>query len=196
MNVSYPCFTTRAGNRIELKEGIWTTEGYRQNLKLINFPVLKHHDTGGSEITGTLKHMYGVLSMRDGKSPIRHYNELGETCGKMFSAVRQPALNILDAMWVSQASLSGYPEEKTSEINQIIASQDPVALDYWAAKYILYPIDSNHRHHPDFPGINKWLTKVRTTINELGGLYNYSTAEYAQNVTQNESDMSVFTLEL
>jgi hypothetical protein len=61
-DVSYPCFTTAGGTRIELKEGIWQGDGYEQNLKLINVPVLKHHDTGGSEITASLKHLYGVLS--------------------------------------------------------------------------------------------------------------------------------------
>ena len=34
--------------------------GYTQNLKLINVPVLKHHDEGGSEVTESLKHFYGV----------------------------------------------------------------------------------------------------------------------------------------
>ncbi|MFO7496632.1 MAG: hypothetical protein R6X05_13490, partial [Desulfobacterales bacterium] len=61
-DVSYPCFTTAGGRRIELREGVWTGSGHRQNLKLINVPVLKHHDKGGSEITASLKHMYGLLS--------------------------------------------------------------------------------------------------------------------------------------
>jgi len=156
-NVSYPCFTTAGGNRIELREGIWTGNRYSQNLKLINIPVLKHHDAGGSEITASLKHVYDVLSMRDGQSNYRHYSGLGNTCGKMFVSVRTPELNILDAIWVSQSSLKGYPVETSYRANQILASQDPVALDYWAAKYILYPIDSNYRHHPDFSGIDIWL---------------------------------------
>jgi len=75
-NVSYPCFTTAGGNRIELREGVWTGNRYSQNLKLINVPVLKHHDVGGSEITAALKHVYGVLSMRDGQSNYRHYSGL------------------------------------------------------------------------------------------------------------------------
>ncbi len=86
-NVSYPCFTTGGGNRVELKEGIWNGKSYTQNLKLINVPVLKHHDVGGSEITGALKHFYGVLSMRDGSGYGRHYNSLGNTCGRMLQAM-------------------------------------------------------------------------------------------------------------
>ncbi|MFO7734425.1 MAG: DUF362 domain-containing protein [Candidatus Aminicenantes bacterium] len=105
-NVSYPCFTTAGGRRVELKEGIWNGTAYDSNLKLINIPVLKHHDTGGSEITGALKHVYGILSMADGQSGFRHYSGLGETCGKMFVSVHTPVLNIVDAIWVSRCSVS------------------------------------------------------------------------------------------
>ena len=195
-NVSFPCFTTRAGNRIELKEGIWNSGRYQQNLKLINLPVLKHHDTGGSEITASLKHMYGVLSMKDSHAPFRHYQGLGETCGRMISVVRQPVLNIIDAIWVSHNSLAGEPVKATTPVNQILASQDPVALDYWAAKYILFPIDANERHHPDFPGINQWLSDARELINQKGGLYNYSRDLAGESVTQKESEMQVFTLDM
>ncbi|OGW56066.1 MAG: hypothetical protein A2Y81_00920 [Nitrospirae bacterium RBG_13_43_8] len=94
-NVSYPCFTTAGGHRVELREGIWQGSGYSQNLKLINVPVLKHHDSGGSEITASLKHLYGVVSMSDGQSGFRHYGGLGETCGKMVVSVRTPILNII-----------------------------------------------------------------------------------------------------
>lgn len=190
-NVSYPCFTTAGGRRLELREGIWKGNGYSQNLKLINVPVLKHHDTGGSEITACLKHYYGVVSMADGQSGYRHYAGLGETCGKMMAAVMTPILNIVDAIWVSHASLTGYPAATTFRANQLLASQDPVAADYWAAKYILYPIDSNFRHHPDFPGIEKWLTSARDTINNLGGLQDLSRGILVDRVTKNEAEMNV-----
>ncbi|MCP4203622.1 MAG: DUF362 domain-containing protein, partial [bacterium] len=162
-DVSYPCFTTARGNRVELKEGIWTGSGYTQNLKLLNVPVLKHHDRGGSEITASLKHVYGILSMPSGGElfDYRHYSGLGETCGKMMVSVRTPVLNIIDAIWVSHLALSGFPEVTTTRVNRLAASQDPVALDYWAAKDILYPIDENPRHHPDFEGIKAWLEPAR-----------------------------------
>ncbi len=191
-NVSYPCFTTAGGRRVELWEGIWQGNEYRQNLKLINLPVLKHHDVGGSEITGALKHMYGVLSMTDGQSAFRHYSGLGETCGKMMVSVRTPVLNIVDAIWVSHLSLTGYPEEMTFRANQLLASQDPVALDYWAAKYILYPIDRNPRHHPAFSGIERWLTASQSLINSRGGLYHPDSGILINLVTQNEQEMMVF----
>jgi hypothetical protein len=191
-NVSYPCFTSSGGHRIELLEGIWQGGKYNQKLKLINVPVLKHHDVGGSEITASLKHFYGVLSMADGSSGFRHYSGLDETCGKMFVSVRAPVLNIVDAIWTSHLALGGYPPNKTFRTNQILASQDPVALDYWAAKNIIYPIDQNDRHHPDFPGISKWLADSRDIINLRGGLSNPDQGIYVGQVTKTESQMKSY----
>jgi len=190
-NVSYPCFTTSKGNRVELREGIWQGNGYSQNLKLINVPVIKHHDENGSEITAALKNFYGVVSMADGQVGFRHYAGLGETCGKMVAFVRTPVLNIIDAIWVSHGSLAGYPAGTTFRANQLLASQDPVALDYYAAKYILCPIDYNFRHHPNFPGIVKWLADAESTINNQGGLYTPTRGILIDRVTRNEQAMSV-----
>ncbi len=190
-NVSYPCFTTEGGHRVELREGLWTGDGYSQNLKLINVPVLKHHDVGGSEITASLKHMYGVLSMADGQFDYRHYAGLGETCGNMFAQVRAPVLNIIDAIWVSQGSLSGHPHETTTRVDQLVAGQDPVALDYWAAKYILHPIDRNQRHHPDFPGIHGWLNDARRVINRRRALWKPSQGLRAKKSNLNENRMKL-----
>ena len=191
-NVSYPCFTTAGGRRVELKDGLWTGSAYSQKLKLINVPVLKHHDTGGSEITESLKHFYGLVSMSDGQSNFRHYSGLGETCGKMVVSVRTPVLNIIDAIWVSHLSLNGYPASNTYQADELIASQDPVALDYWAAKYVLYPINNDSRHHPDFAGINAWLTGARDIINIRGGLYNPSAGIAVSQVTKTEADMRAY----
>lgn len=193
-NVSYPCFTTASGRRIELREGVWSDGGYSDNLKLINIPVLKHHDKNGSEITASLKHFYGILSMADGQSTFRHYSGLGETSGKMVASVRTPVLNIIDAIWVSHASLKGYPEETTFRANQLLASQDPVALDYYAAKHILFPIDGNDRHHPDFSGIDNWLRGARDFINVKGGLYRPDQGIFIDKTTKNEWEMNVHSL--
>jgi hypothetical protein len=191
-NVSYPCFITAGGHRVELREGIWNGSGYSQNLKLINVPVLKVH--GGSEITASLKHFYGVVSMSDGQSSFRHYSGLGETCGKMAVSVRSPVLNIIDAVWVSHSSVAGYPASTTFRANEILASQDPVALDYWATKYILYPITNNPNHlplqgPPSNGVIDGWLTSVRDTINGRGGLYNPNSGILVGSVTKDEGEM-------
>jgi len=191
-NVSYPCFTSDGGRRIELREGLWTGSAYVPKLKLINVPVLKHHDEGGSEITASLKHFYGILSMSDGNSGIRHYDKLGETCGKMVVSVRTPVLNIMDAVWVSHDSIKGYPPSTTFRANTLVSSQDPVALDFWSAKYVLYPIDNNTRHFPSFPGVTAWLNQARVLINNRGGLYNPSMGIQVGPVRTNEAFMKVY----
>lgn len=168
-DVSYPCFTSEGGHRIELREGIWNGTGYDTNLKLINVPVLKTH--GGTGITGVLKHSYGILSMVDSHSGIRHYAESGTQCGKMWNLVRSPDLNVLDCVWVSHGSLRGYPPETTHRANTLLAGVDPVALDYWASKHILLPISGSQEHDPDsFSGLINHLTGALDFINNNGGI--------------------------
>lgn len=186
LSVSYPCFTTAKGNRIELKEGVWNGKGYDENIKLINFPVLKHHV--GCGITGAMKSFYGVLSMDDGSKAGRHYELLGQHCGEMIARVRAPALNILDCIWVSPVDHAGYPPEQTKRLNQLLASVDPVALDYWAAKHLLYPIDDNEEHNPDkFAVLRKNLIQDRDMINSEGGINGHK-------VTMDESNINVLSV--
>ncbi|MCL5271193.1 MAG: DUF362 domain-containing protein [bacterium] len=169
--VSYPCFTTARGNRIELKEGRWTGTDYAQNVKLINIPVLKDH--GGSGMTGVLKHTYGILSMSDGTTANRHYADIGSQVGKMWTQVRIPDLNLLDCIWVSHEALGGYPVDATRRCNILLAGVDPVAMDYYASKHILLPLGGTHGswHDPDqYAGLVDKLDGAMTQINSAGGI--------------------------
>jgi len=169
--VSYPCFTTSRGTRVELREGIWTGTGYTQNLKLLNVPVLKHH--GGSAMTGALKHTYGILSMsvQNQRRQAYHYDRIGDATADMFTLVRTPDLNIIDCIWVSHGNLQGYPEEETTRANRLLAGFDPVALDYYAGKHILYPAGGNPYHDPDNSGdYIDFMTEARDRINANGGI--------------------------
>lgn len=170
--ISYPCFTTLMDHRIELKEGIWTGSEYADKIKLINLPVLKTH--AGTGMTGALKHTYGILSMADGSSGVRHYSESGSQCGKMWGLVRAPDLNIVDCIWVSHESLSGYPASTTYRSNTLLAGIDPVALDYYGGKHILYPLGGPYqdRHDPDtYPGLISHLNGAQEMINNTGGIW-------------------------
>lgn len=183
--ISYPCFTTKRGTRVELREGIWNGSGHQEHLKLINIPVLKHH--GGSGITGALKSFYGVLSMSDGHKRERHYDQLGHHCGRMIGQVRAPVLTILDCIWVSLTDHAGYPPEITRRLDTLVASGDPVALDYWASKHLLYPLDNNEEHHPDrFPGLRDSLIQTCEVINASGRIF-------GEEVVMEESRMEVLT---
>ena len=180
--VSYPCFTTVKGNRIELKEGRWIGSCYDQKLKLIHCSVLKDH-SGDIGMTGALKIVYGTLSMKDGTSAKRHYVDLGSQCAKMWTQVRVPDLNILDCIWVSYGSMTvdknyvsgciGYPENITSRQNILIAGHDPIAIDYHANKHILFPLGGNNAasHDPDNnPRLVSVYKQAQDTINDAGGI--------------------------
>jgi len=172
--ISYPCFTTAGKNRVELREGIWNGKGYNKNLKLINLPVLKTHP--GTGITGALKHSYGIVSMSDDETwrKKRHYEESGLQCGRMYSLVRMPDLNIVDAIWVTyQEHHKGYPPSTTYRANTLLAGLDPVALDYYGSKHILLPLggDRAEEHNPDtFPGLINHLTGAQEFINNHGSV--------------------------
>jgi hypothetical protein len=103
----------------------------------------------------------------------------------MIARVRAPTLSILDCTWVSAGSLSGYPAETTTRLDQLLASRDPVALDYWGSKHLLYPIDNNKEHNPDeFDVLHDHLAQACGVINSAGGIH-------GNRVTMEESDMRI-----
>jgi uncharacterized protein (DUF362 family) len=149
--------------------------------------VLKHHD--GCGVTGAVKSYYGILSMADGWRSERHYEKLGAHCGEMIAKVRAPVLNVLDCIWVTQVKWAGYPPENTTRLDQLLASLDPVALDYWASKHVLYPIDGNEEHHPDeYLPLRTYLTQVRDLVNAEGGIFGHE-------VTLDESLIDMYSSE-
>jgi hypothetical protein len=132
--VSYPKFQTKFGTLISFKYGIWNGTGYEQRLKVINVPVLKTHGTYG--VTGCLKHYMGVQS----QSLANGHNTVGTGgMGTLMTETMFPALNILDAIWVNAYPLGGPATSygSATRVNVLMASTDPVALDYWAAKHVL-----------------------------------------------------------
>ena len=169
--------------RIELHEGIWNGSGHDLNFKLINLPVLKHDpDTG---ITGALKNIYGILSLADGSSGIRRDSQSGIQSGKIWSLVENPILNILDCIWVSPDNLRGFPPETTYRADTLLAGFDPVALDYYASKHILYPLGGafESEHDPDsFPELVNQLDGAMDIINSNGGVEGKSVQKGDENI--------------
>jgi hypothetical protein len=186
-NVSYPCFTTRNGNRVELAKGIWKDGAYHDNLKLINLPVLKTHH--GSGITASLKHTYGILTTD--YQPINyHYSDIGKAVGSMFAAL-PPTLNIIDAIWISPYALSGYPESATRRVNHLAASFDPVALDFYSGKYIMYPVSNDANHHPEMTD-QYTDSNLSTCLKDAADIINGNGGVWGKLVTNLESNMTPF----
>ena len=174
--VTYPKITTPFGTRIDLKNGVWNGSSYEDRLRLISIPVLKDHS--GAWVTSALKLSYGILSMSlapHGTGPY-HYSELGIATGTVWTGVRRADIHIVDAIYsVTQGGpFSGtYNEAIAPRTATLLASVDPVALDYIASKYILSPTSGDPRHHPDNQGrVRDYLYQAESTIRGKGYVSN------------------------
>ncbi|MGY5873544.1 MAG: DUF362 domain-containing protein [Candidatus Thorarchaeota archaeon] len=148
---SYPKFMTDTGLYVSFKNGIWdNATGFDSDrLKVINMPVLKSHFRYG--VTGSIKNYMGVpqgyvVPLVDPGIPHEHFSIALGGMGTLMAETRMPILNILDMIWVNahpleSSSLRGpWSRYSSASFTDIIGvSQDPVALDYWASKYILIP---------------------------------------------------------
>ena len=127
--------------------------------------------------------------------------------GTLMAETRFPVLNILDTIWVNanpiESSSACGPSSYTDDASftdVIGASLDPVALDYWASKYILIPaaIERNHASYssldPDYapmsdPYVSYWEMEesfhnyLRRSMNVLQG--------HGYQVTMNPTEIDV-----
>ncbi len=147
--INYPKFTSDYGTRISLRYGIWNGASYdNASLKLLNVPVLKTHSWAG--VTAACKHFMGFWSTAllpvDPHGPMIYEGYMGQA----LAYGRWPDLNIVDASWVN-ASNSGpsTPYSAATYTGMLLASTDPVAVDYIAGKKVLLPVSGIGRHDPD-----------------------------------------------
>jgi len=167
--MTYPIFTTDKGTIVDFKNGIWEKGLYtEQPLRFINFAALNHH-SAYCGITSAVKNYLGVSDLSGGPDPINggrltgeYFNfhsfpfdkwapgpkpgMLGKEIGIFLDTVRKADLNITTAEWVGLASRVAPPVART---RAVMACTDPVALDYHAAKYVLYPNSNMSIHNPD-----------------------------------------------
>lgn len=177
IKVSYPKFRTPFGSYVSYKYGVWSpdTQTYDSDrLVVINIPVLKTHRIYG--ITASVKNHMGVVTQSlDTNS---HNGVEFGGLGAVMADVRMPDLNILDCIWVQPDVLSGpaAPYAEATRRDQLLAGVDPVALDVWAAKFVLVPAvleygDPIDAQDPDNPGsiFRQYLDR---SMNELllGGI--------------------------
>jgi len=184
----YPKFTTVYGTRISMRDGVW--EGTRYDsarLKFLNVPVLKDH--GGAGVTCAVKHFMGVQDLwKMTQDPPHEPMRTEGIFGKVMLEARYPDLNIADAIWVTPAGGPNGPYDKAVRLDRLVASQDPIALDYYCGRYVLMPVSGNPRHDPNNPntagGENFFHQMLTSTCKVL--------AAGGKNVTMDESRMSVF----
>lgn len=73
---------------------------------------------------------------------------MGLAVGTFLNTIRRPNLCITTAHYIGLCSRTEPPIAKT---NVVMASTDPVALDYHTTKYVLYPNSRIKLHDPDNP---------------------------------------------
>jgi hypothetical protein len=198
--VSYPKFKTTYGTYISFKNGVWNGTAYEKRLKVINLPVLKSHSDYG--VTASLKHYMGVQSQGEGQAGLAngHSSVAAGGMGTLMVETSFPTLNIIDAVWVNAnpPPFSGAgpstPYNQATRVNVLVASTDPVALDYWAAKHVLmqtanligytdtHTIDPDNtvRSGVDGEAFGVWLSRTENEI--LRGGYPVTSDENKMNV--------------
>ena len=116
--------------RVQISErlGVWDIlEPFVIATKVINVPVVKHHDLAG--ITGGLKNWIGIT----GKLRISFHGDLQRSIAEL-AALMRPTLTIMDASRVLMGNGPGGGSlDDVKPVHSIAAGTDPVALDAWAA---------------------------------------------------------------
>jgi hypothetical protein len=167
--MTYPIFTTDLGTLVDLRHGVWTGRHYDNGrLQWINLAALNHHSLYCGA-TSAVKNIFGVVDLSGGADPQtngkivgQYYNfhafafdswlmgprlgAMGLAVGTFLSRIRRPDLNITTAYWIGLCSRTALPVAHTKVL---LASTDPVALDYYSTKYILYPNSRIQVHNPD-----------------------------------------------
>jgi len=150
-------------------------------------------------VTASTKHYTGVVSA---KQTTAHISVSFRGMGTEMVEIRFPTLNILDAIWVNAnpaPSLScgpGTPYEAATRVNVVMASTDPVALDYWGSKHVLVQAaeligyTDTHTISPDYSLTGVWNeafgTWLNLTKNEIiAGGFNVTTDENHMNLHVN-----------
>lgn len=172
IKISYPKFRSPSGKyHISLRHGIWNsmTSGYDPSrLCIIDFPVLKAHSIAGATVA--VKNWVGVMSTAYGAD---RYGGTGWHNAILFDgyvakimAATFPKLSVVDATWTT----TNGPRNLTAvhRTNMMVASTDPCAASWYAAKYILSPIAADPLStNPDLPGttygtlLEKWTKILR-----------------------------------
>ena len=81
--------------------------------------------------------------------------------------IRMADLNIVTAEWVGWGSRT--KPTKATRMYSILASRGPIALDYYGAKYLVYPLSRNREYHdPDNPKsfVREFLDLALDTLGE------------------------------
>jgi hypothetical protein len=137
---------------IDLKNGVWESGGYNgQQVKLIFLPTLNNHGGFNSEDyagpTSAVKCHLGIVEFAGSggytlhsvgySNSDNHPDAVGESIGHLITEILSPTF------YLTCAEYTGYRGRTTSTAEHtrtVGLCADPVTLDYWMCKYVMYPI--------------------------------------------------------
>ncbi len=140
-----------SGKIIDLKNGVWNNGSYTgQAAKIIFLPTLNNHGSYGSEDyagpTSALKTHIGIVDFTGTTGFSLHdvgYSStppsaqaMGEAVGQLITQVIKPTFYLTCAEY---AGYRGRTDVTAAHTRTVGLCTDPVTLDYWMCKYVLYP---------------------------------------------------------
>jgi len=162
VELSYPIIRSSYSNKmIDLKNGVWQGGAYTgQKVKIILLPTLNNHGYGvNSEDyagpTSALKCHIGFVDFGSLSNYSLHgvgYDDpvdaqaMGEAVGQLVTQVIQPAFYLTCAEYTGYISRTDSTAAHTKTVG---LCTDPVSLDYWMCKHVLYPCASQAFMNPD-----------------------------------------------
>jgi hypothetical protein len=198
--VTYPKFQTPKGTYVSMKYGIWNTGNStydRTKLCIINMPVCKAHGYTGATLA--IKNWVGMMSLTDktgryGTEEAMHVDYFMKETALPARVIAEvtPDLNIIDATW-SAPSDNYSTGQAFVNTKTILASTDPIAISWYAAKFILMPVATTKNFvNPDraFTGTPSLSTPYYGYCFKNWANYLITTA--GMNFTRDSSKISVF----
>jgi hypothetical protein len=151
VELSYPILRSSYSNKlIDLKNGVWQSGAYTgQKVKLIFLPNLNNHGSFNYEDyagpTSALKTHIGIVDFSNLTGYTLHsvgYNSpispkaMGESVGYLITQLLTPAFYMTCAEFTGYRSRTDTIAAHTKTVG---LCTDPVTLDYWMCKYVMYP---------------------------------------------------------
>jgi hypothetical protein len=177
--LSYPKFRTQNGSYVSMRYGIMEWDRIRSGPPDFSsiLPVLKRHGMTGATIAW--KNLIGFITA-DGYSNNRFggYGEMHNyffgsssgpgkdygLVGRQMAFIKTPDLNIVDAIWVPyEGNFSGNAVRQ----DILLASTDPMAVDWYASEYLLFPITGVEATSAARGGIFRNTTRINQKTAKL-----------------------------
>ena len=152
---SYPIFRSAySGKLIDLHRGggVWAGGSQTgQQVKLIFLPTLNNHGWGNEDYAGITSAVKCHIGFQEGTSlhsvgyGYSRPDAVGDSVGHLITQVFQPTFYLTCAEYSGHVSRTG----GATHTRTVGLCADPVTLDYWMSKHVLYPCNNASYFNPD-----------------------------------------------